>query len=269
MTPFIEYLDQAKIEAQLSQENKQRLSRLDIFETIESTNTYLLTHAKAYDQSGCVCLAEEQSSGRGRQGKPWFSPKGSNIYCSLLWKFPTTQTNISHLSLAVAVMLIQALQRYGIHQGLQLKWPNDIYFANRKLAGILIEAIPSQAKEYPVVIGIGLNLHLPKDNPYTQDFSALEEITGRKIARNQLAGLLIDELLTQLPRYTTHGFSAFIAEWRKHDMLQNKSVVIRTGQQQIMGIAESINEEGELIIRDKQGKTQSFSCGEVSVRLCV
>jgi len=262
-----ERLDKVTIESVISPESRLLLSRLEILETIDSTNTYLLAQSKAHTRSGYVCLAEEQTKGRGRQGKEWFSPKGVNIYCSVLWMFPAAQTDISHLSLAVAVMIVNALQRYGIEEGLQLKWPNDIYYANRKLAGVLIEAIPSRVKDYPVVIGLGLNLALTKDHPLKQSAVGVADIVGNQAARNLLAGLIIDELLRQLPVYVASGFPAFLPEWRKHDMLAGNSTVIHTAQTEISGVAQGINHAGELVVRVEDGAMHTFRCGEVSVRL--
>ncbi len=111
-----------------------RLARLDIFNTIASTNTYLLDQAKVNPVSGWICLAEQQSKGRGRQGRTWFSPRGGNIYFSMLWQFREHKYDLSGLSLAVAVMLIHVLQQLGVSADLQLKWPNDIWIAGRKLA---------------------------------------------------------------------------------------------------------------------------------------
>ena len=262
----IEWLEKSKIEAVLSPESRSHLSRLELHDTIDSTNTYLLSHAKAA-QSGFVCLAEEQTQGRGRQGKEWFSPKGTNLYCSLLWQFPSFHADISHLSLAIAVMLIKALQAYGIHRKLELKWPNDIYCDHRKLAGILIEGVPSQEKNYPVVIGVGLNVQLPSHHPFIQTSIDMKEIVGGDVERNKLTGLVIDKLLSEIPRYIKEGFSAFLPDWRKYDVLRGKLVVIRSRQYEVVGIAEGVNENGELMIRDQYGKSQSFRCGEVSVRL--
>ncbi|RDI48704.1 biotin--[acetyl-CoA-carboxylase] ligase [Aquicella lusitana] len=267
MNTHIEWLDKIKIEAEISPANRARLSRLEVIESIDSTNTYLLKQAKTYPESGFVCLAEEQTQGRGRQGKQWFSPRGASIFCSLLWRFPSAHTDIAHLSLAVGVMLLKALARYGVGSGLRLKWPNDVYFMQRKLAGILIEGLPSHESTYPVVIGFGLNVRLPMDNPFAQSSIDITEIVQGQVERNKLAGLLINELLGELPHYAEKGFAAFLPDWNRYDMLRNKWVVIRSGEHEITGIAQGVNERGELIMRDQYGKIHAFRCGEVSVRL--
>ena len=116
-----EWLDKIAIESILSHESKRYLAQLEIFDTLNSTNAYLLAGIKPSALSGWVCLAEEQTAGRGRQGKSWFSPKGANIYCSLLWRFNNQQSSPITLPLAAAVMVMKALNRYGIHQKIKLK----------------------------------------------------------------------------------------------------------------------------------------------------
>lgn len=260
-----EWFDKTKIQSELSMDNQRLLGSFEIFDTIDSTNTYLLKIAKLNKRLNRVCLAEEQTEGRGRQGKQWFSPKGTNIYCSLLWYFFSPASELSHLSLAVAVMLIRALRKYGIHDGLQLKWPNDIYFAHRKLAGILIERTTNSI--YPVVIGIGINLQLPKKNLFLGKAIAVDEITGQRARRNELAGLIINQLLTDLRLFDKEEFAPFLPEWNQFDFLRGKFVGIRTARTEMFGIAQGVNEQGELFIRNEHGKVESYRCGEVSVRL--
>ena len=130
---IIEQLDANFIKMAVEPENLSHLSGLDIFEMIGSTNDYLAELAKTQPQSGRVCFAEQQTQGKGRRGRSWFSPRGANLYCSILWQFPARQADLSALSIAVAVMVVRVLKKYGIHNGLALKWPNDILFAGRKL----------------------------------------------------------------------------------------------------------------------------------------
>ena len=134
------------------------------------------------------------------------------------------------------------------------------------MAGILIETITHQGN-YAAVIGVGLNLISPRTPGLAEIAIGLEEIIDEKPKRNLLAGLLIDELLKGLHRYTKEGFVPFLSEWCAHDMLQGQFVVIHENKQTMTGIAEGINEAGELIIRNPQSKLLSFNCGEVSVRL--
>ncbi len=256
----LELLNVEKISAAIESSNAARLAALHIFDTIDSTNSYLLEKAKSNAPAGSVCLAEQQTKGRGRLGREWYSPYAVNIYCSILWRFPHLSQDISGLSIAVAVMVANALRKYGISAEIQLKWPNDVWVANRKLAGILLE----RNDKTGVVIGIGLNLDVQEANE--KSWIDVAELTGRPVQRNFLVGLLLNELLEKLPVYATRGISAFLAEWEKADVLRNKVVSVQTPLQIISGTMRGISEQGELLLEDETGVVRRFSYGEVSVR---
>lgn len=239
---------------------EQLLARLDIFDSIDSTNTYLLAQGKLGAVSGTVCLAEQQTQGRGRLGRVWYSPCGANIYCSLLWRFSSVSHDISGLSIAVATIVANTLRQYGILAGIQLKWPNDVLFAHRKLAGILLE----RSDQSGVVIGIGLNIDVSSAGE--KSWIDLSEIMGRVVSRNYLVGLLINELLEKLPIYEKQGLPPFISEWQKYDVLFDKPISVHTPQEVILGTMRGITEKGELLLLNEKGFLQPFCYGEVSVR---
>lgn len=226
-----------------------RPSRLDIFHSIPSTNSYLLQNAKQF-ASGSVCLAEQQTEGRGRLEKKWISPKG-NIYFSLLWRFINNQ-NFSGLSLAIAVIISQLLKEMGV-SSIQLKWPNDILFQGKKLAGILLES-PNRSS---VVIGIGLNMSAPAESV---NAIGVNDIIAAE--RNNLIGLLINKLFSALPIFENQGFSAFHPLWKEYDSLLNKTITLSTGQKTITGIMRGVSEAGELLLETGSGKIESFCYGE-------
>jgi BirA family biotin operon repressor/biotin-[acetyl-CoA-carboxylase] ligase len=262
----VELLDSDKIKLVIEIENQRHLATLDIFDSINSTNTYLLECAKANAPSGSVCFAEQQKEGRGRLGRAWFSPRGANIYCSLLWYFPAAQRDLSALSLAVAVIVADTLRKYGIVAGIELKWPNDILFAGRKLAGILLERLPEKDGKIAVVMGIGLNLQLPPLHADVSNWIDVAEITGRVVARNYLAGLLVNELLLKMDVYQCQGLRPFLNDWQQYNMMRGKEIVVQTSAEKIVGVMTGITELGELLLLGDDGVTQRFRCGEVSVR---
>ncbi len=259
MTLSFEPLIAEKILNTVDPANRLKLARLEILECIGSTNQHLLDQAKE-GPAGWVCLAEQQTAGRGRRGREWFSAPGSSIMCSLLWRFSKELSNVSSLSIAVGVMLARALKKYGVPAGIQLKWPNDVLYANRKLAGILLER-----RAENIVIGFGLNVNLPKS--VVAGGVDLAEIVGRFIAdRNNLTGLLINELLEGLAIYQAKGLAAFMDEWRLYDFLAGKEVTVHTPEKIILGMAQGIDENGELLILDETQTIQRFCYGEVTVR---
>lgn len=261
---MIELLDANKISAELDPANKT-LYQLEIMNSIDSTNRYLLTNPNA--KHGMVVLAEEQTQGRGRLGKTWISPFGSNLYLSLFWQFLGDIQKLNGLSLALGVAIVQALKNYGLND-IGLKWPNDILYKQQKLIGILVETKQTKNNVSDVVIGIGLNVHMPIDasRMINQPWIDVYTIEGKQPARNRLAGLLLNELATILAEFQQNGLNAFYDQWQSLDVLNQKLVSINTAQGFITGIAQGIDEQGNLLV-EIDGKLQTFNSGEVSVRL--
>src|SRR3990167_2724903 len=207
-------LNEVHIMEVLSPINRALLSTVQIVPTIASTNSFLLSHCKQY-HNGYLLFAEEQTAGRGRHGKSWYSPKTGNIYASLLWHLPTTQCS-GALTLAIAVMLVKGLEQFGLPPLLQIKWPNDIYFLERKLGGILVEGVALTTYTHALIIGMGINWQLAVDNPLANKGIGISEIMPMPASRNQLAGRLLDALLTGLRQYAAHGFAAFSEDWQRY-----------------------------------------------------
>lgn len=257
--PF-DRLDKKQILAMIKSESQRQLKKMEIFDRIDSTNTYLLQQIATKAVSGWVCFAEQQTLGRGRLGRQWYSPPGANIYCSLLWHF--SEENCTHLSLAVAVMVRRVLHQYGEGADFMLKWPNDVLVKEKKLAGILLERIGSF-----VVIGIGINVFLPNaiSALLIPHAIALADVIKENIDRNRLAGLLLNELLTALPVYVKQGFSPFLSEWHQYDALYNQHIIIQHGQMTMAGRMQGVNEQGDLLLVDADNVLHCFKCGEVTI----
>jgi BirA family biotin operon repressor/biotin-[acetyl-CoA-carboxylase] ligase len=160
------------------------------------------------------------------------------------------------------------LKKFGVAAGIELKWPNDVLFSGRKLAGILLESLPEQAGHVPVVIGIGLNVQLPgdADNITQSDWIDMTEIMGQSIDRHYLIGLIINELLAQLPIYQQRGLAVFLEKWRQYDLLKGKKIIVHTALESLSGEMVGLDEMGRLLLRHETGEVLSFQCGEVSVR---
>ena len=127
----LELLDREQILCVLEPKVAGALSDLHLHQRIGSTNSWLMEQAAAGAASGSVCLAEQQTEGRGRRGRTWASPFGANIYLSLLWRFSQAPAQLSGLSLAAGLAVLRALQRQGV-QGPGLKWPNDLLWNGRR-----------------------------------------------------------------------------------------------------------------------------------------
>lgn len=266
----IELLDKNIIQKQLSSISKKNLDQMILLNEIDSTNHYLSSLAKTHLNKNIACFAEKQTQGKGRHGRQWISPFGTNIYHSFLCHFEKDPGEIVGLSLAVGVAVNNALKRYGISTGITLKWPNDVLHCHKKLAGILLETMAENHGRCSVVIGIGINTQMTAQQAkkIDQTWTSIGNITKEKVKRNQLAGLLLDELIKTIVSFKEKGLSEFISEWKKWDDFIGKQVIIRHSTYTIQGMMQDITERGELILLTANNKQQRFLSGEVSLRPC-
>jgi BirA family transcriptional regulator, biotin operon repressor / biotin---[acetyl-CoA-carboxylase] ligase len=265
-TKPIELFNQADIQQALSKDIQSLISSFEIHFQINSTNSYLVEKSRQGAATGVVCLAELQTDGKGRRGREWVSPFGSNIYLSILWRYDQGPATISGLSLAAGVAVIRALGQFKIND-VGLKWPNDIYWQQQKLGGILVEVSGEAEGPCCVVLGIGLNVHLDQQEAgkIDQPWVDLQHITDQNPpSRNVLAAALINELLPVMAEYENKGFSHYLEEWRDYDCMRNKAVTLHMGYNQQEGIVQGIDDNGLLLLTRQDGVTQAFASGEVS-----
>ena len=153
-----------KLANQLDMLDQEKLSApspdasLELIPIIGSTNQHLLERTNTLE-SGSVCIAEYQAAGRGRRGREWVSPFGANLYLSMYWRLDAGMAAAMGLSLVVGVAVVEALEEMGV-EGIKLKWPNDLYHNDKKLAGILVELSGQSGGAAHIVIGLGLNLSM-------------------------------------------------------------------------------------------------------------
>jgi BirA family biotin operon repressor/biotin-[acetyl-CoA-carboxylase] ligase len=265
--PF-EPLDSDVIMAQLSASLRSRIQTLEVLSAVDSTSDHLRREPESPDSAACrVCLAEWQSAGRGRRGRRWISPYGSNLYLSLAARVNETTLGAGGLSLAVAIAVAEALQGCGL-QGAGLKWPNDIYLQGRKLAGILLDLSGESGGPYSIVIGVGINLKIPAAAAHEidQPWADLSQ-SGITVNRNRLSALIISSLVHTLERFNEHGLRAFIKDWERLDLVSGRAVELHHEHNpMITGIARGIDSRGALLI-EHNGTTRSYHAGEVSLRL--
>jgi BirA family transcriptional regulator, biotin operon repressor / biotin---[acetyl-CoA-carboxylase] ligase len=258
----IELLDLSLIERNLSPEIRANCN-LQLFSELDSTNQYLINQQQTLP-SGNIVLAEHQTQGRGRRQKSWLSPFGANLYCSFLYHIDKDPSELSGLSLAIGVSVANMLEKYGI-ANVQLKWPNDVLWQHKKIAGILIELSAQTNSSTKVIVGIGLNVTMPNNVELDQPWMDIHRIIGRKPQRNVLAASLITEVMTLLQSFQRDGFENFRKQWQARDAFYNQPVTLQTPSQSFQGIAKGINHHGELRIMINN-KTLHFMNGEVSLR---
>ena len=263
----LELLDEAKIRQNLSTKTIEELRHFEIYFDIDSTNRYLNNKSVDGASSGYLVLAEQQTKGKGRQGRRWISPTATNLTLSLLWRFQQGAAQLGCLSLFIAVAIVRALKKIGIDDA-GVKWPNDIYWNNKKLAGILLEMRGELSGPSAVVIGIGLNISMPATIEETKNIEQpwvdLETIVGKKIERNKFTALIINALFDVI-REAAEQQSNLLDEWQQMDILKNKNIEVHFADKIIHGIGQGINRDGALIVRHNNKDIICHS-GDVSIR---
>ena len=266
----VELLDAGRIRAQLSTQSAAHLRGLELLFDVDSTNTRLLASAAPPPGSADVCIAELQHAGRGRLGRRWIAPFGGSLAMSLGWTCSDVVRTLPALSLGVGVAVSRALGRVGA-EGISLKWPNDIWFNDRKLGGVLIELRGEAGGPAHVVVGVGVNVSLPDEvlrevESGGSAVAAVADACRQPPSRNLLAGAILDELLSMLLQYERFGFAAFRDAWTALDGLSGRPAQVIVGQSSILGIARGVDADGALLL-ETPDRVQRFVSGEASLRL--
>lgn len=260
-------LKEEKILSNIENKQKALISEIQIFDSLPSTNDYLLTSCSTKLEKCQICFAERQTAGKGRLGRTWVSPFAKNIYLSLLWHFPRDPSELSGLSLAVAIAITETLKTFGITEHLSVKWPNDVLWKYKKLAGTLIEFSCEANNICSTVIGIGLNIDMPDtyQEKISQPWIDIKTITRDSIDRNVLAGVLLNELLKALVLFQNEGLKPFIPLWQTLDSTFGQSVSVTTPTTVLQGINRGINAQGHFLLENAQNEIKSYSSGEISI----
>ncbi len=263
----IELLDQDRIVVGIRSDLRNSLSSVEIHSEIDSTNNHLMSQVRQKSvESGSVCLAEFQSAGRGRRGRQWVSPFASGLCLSLYWQFLLSPVQLGGLSLAIAVAVADALKSVGL-KDVTVKWPNDILWQERKLAGILLEVTGEVADASDVVIGVGLNIRMPECSAgeIDQVWVDLESALGKVVSRNEFTSILLEKLLKTVLLYQKSGLLSFLERWRAMDMMKDCAAVLNVYEKNIYGISRGVNEAGALIF-ESDGKIDFYQSGEISLK---
>lgn len=240
-------------------------SLIELVPVIDSTNQYLLDRV-AESEKGRVCIAEYQAQGRGRRGRQWISPFGSNLYLSMYWRLDAGMAAAMGLSLVIGIAAVEALEEMGI-QGVKLKWPNDLYYQDKKLAGILVEMSGQAGGAAHLVIGMGLNIGMPDAQPeIDQPWTTLNQVNeSLVIDRNVLATTLIKHWNSALIEYELKGLTSFVARWNRLDNFLNRQVKLLIGPREVHGVVRGIDHQGGILLETSQG-LETYIGGEISLR---
>ncbi|OON33538.1 biotin--[acetyl-CoA-carboxylase] synthetase [Izhakiella australiensis] len=254
----IQLLDEQSIAAQLNE------GGVSVIPVIGSTNQHLLDNMATL-RPGAACVAEYQQAGRGRRGRQWFSPFGANLYLSMYWRLDQGPAAAMGLSLVIGIVMAEVLQSLGAN-GVRVKWPNDLYLNDRKLAGILVELTGKTGDAAHVVLGAGINLsmRLADASVVNQGWINLQE-AGVDIDRNTLAAKLINQLRISLAEFERDGLAPFVKRWANLDNFLNRPVKLLIGEREVLGIARGIDDQGALLL-DQNGVVKPWVGGEISLR---
>lgn len=261
----LELLDPARIGALLPAALAARLGVIEVHWEIDSTSSELMRSAAGRGDLS-VCLAEQQTAGRGRRGRAWKSPPLCNVYLSVLKRFGQGMGNLSGLSLAVGVAVVRALESCGA-AGLGLKWPNDVLAPAGKLAGILVELGGEFLGPCHAVIGIGVNLYLPAAVRAAIDQPAadLAGLCTPLPTRNTVVAALLRELAEVLDQFAQSGFAPLREAFEQRDLLRGCALTLSDAHGSQAGEGAGVDARGALLLR--QGDTiAAFDSAEVTVR---
>ena len=264
----IELLDEKLVLAAIGEQ--RAWFNVQILDEVASTNTYLMQQ-KGIAHATCVA-AHIQTHGKGRRGRAWVSQLGTSLTFSLLWRFSCGAEGLSGLSLAVGLALIRALNALGVNHA-QLKWPNDVLVFDenkhgKKLAGILIELQGDLEGPSAAVIGVGINLNLPKNVLQSIDQPAIDlvSVSAQSINQNELLGKILTHLADVLSAFESRGFIGLRDEWLAYHAYQNKPVrMLLPNGTEVQGVVKNVSDDGILLVETALG-LQRFSAGEISLR---
>jgi BirA family biotin operon repressor/biotin-[acetyl-CoA-carboxylase] ligase len=248
---------------------KNKLSNLNIgeiryFDSIGSTNDEALAWAVKGAPDLSFVIADEQTAGRGRLNRKWFTPKGSALAFSLILR----PTSLSHLSRTVglaALSVADACLRHGLSP--RIKWPNDILIKGKKVAGILIETVWSGSEVDSLVIGMGVNVHkdsVPPAEHLQFPATSLEHELGLALDREELLANILIAFIARRPQMESE---VFLQAWQGSLAFQGEQVQVKTSESEwLTGELLGLEEDGSLRLRDEHGKTIIVRFGDVSLR---
>ncbi len=238
--------------------------KIILYQTVSSTNT-IAADIAGEAEDGTVIIADSQTKGRGRLGRQWLSPPGSNIYMSIIVKPKLDTQEATLLTIMSAVSCAIALRNL---TGLlvEIKWPNDLMVSGKKFGGILTEMKIENSKILHAIIGIGININVDM-NVFPMDLrkiaTSLKHETGRLFSRTVIITGILNEIDKWYQVLQKSDSVPIISEWKRLNCVLGKKVIIMDGKNTLKGIAEDIDEKGLLILKLKSGEIISVSSGDL------
>ena len=235
------------------------------FIRLDSTNLYCLREA-ARLPAGTIVVADAQTAGRGRQGRAWQSPPGVNLYTSILLKPPYLNARVELFPPLAALAIWRAVRDHGAGDA-WIKWPNDVYAGDRKLAGVLAESQVQQGQVTATVVGMGVNLNLAAEDAARIGAPATSLLleTGKRVDRARFLEVLYGYFNSYYRSAQQFGFGTLHAEWRGASRLLGRAVTLTRGDERLVGVVEDLDADGALCLRLPTGPLLRLHAGDVSL----
>ncbi|MDH5457229.1 MAG: biotin--[acetyl-CoA-carboxylase] ligase [Nitrospinota bacterium] len=235
-----------------------------IHDSVDSTNDIAKRMIGNPDKEGTVILANNQTQGKGRQGRHWHSEENVGIYLSTFLRTSLAPQKVAQIALVAGVALVHAINEFSRARA-YLKWPNDILINGKKVAGILTEYSKNKAHS-EVILGIGINVnhsHFPVPLQHIATSMAMEN--GEIFERLPLITFLLNRLDQEYLHFLEEGISPTIAQWNLNSDMFGKHVSLTKGTQTFLGTAMKLNEEGHLVILTEDDEEIAFHSGEIAL----
>jgi BirA family biotin operon repressor/biotin-[acetyl-CoA-carboxylase] ligase len=260
-------IDKCRLTRLLQEAGLVSAARVSVFDVVDSTNRRLLDWGDPVTLHGQVCIAEYQSDGRGRRGRPWFGLGYQDLALSLAWRLKQSGAELSVVSLVAGLAVCDCLKDIGL-SGVCLKWPNDVMSPLGKLAGILVETKSMELGYLHVVIGIGINIQNDSvvKAQVEQPITDLSSMMGSNPDRTLLSAKLLSQLSYELEKMDRSGFADYVQKWNKRDAYMGRAVIGTIGNQKIQGEGLGIDDSGAYRVRDDYGCTHRLISGEVRLQ---
>jgi BirA family transcriptional regulator, biotin operon repressor / biotin---[acetyl-CoA-carboxylase] ligase len=238
-----------------------------VFEETTSTNDVIEKLARDGVKEGVVVFAESQTRGRGRLGRKWTSPAKRGLWLSILLRPDLRPQDITRLTVASATALRRAIaSQTGLKP--EIKWPNDILIHGKKVAGILTELSGELDHVKYVILGVGIDVNLSQGD-FPADLrkvaTSLKAELGKPVSRPELAVAILRALDHDYARIAAGQFAAVADEWEEHGTTIGHEVIIRMGDRRIRGRAESLDDDGALLLRTEHGHLERIIGGDVAL----
>ena len=238
------------------------------YPSVDSTNRIAKSLAYHGAPDGTIVVAEEQTGGKGRLDRNFYSPRGKGIWFSVILRPKFLPKDAPKCTLMAAVAVAEAMNRFNLKA--EIKWPNDIMFDGRKFVGILTEMTGEIAKINYIVVGVGINVRINRDEfpEELRDIAAsLEEIAGEEISRVQFFRSVLEEFDKLYREINASGFQEIFTRWKKYNITLGKNVrvISADGGESFYGKAVDLDNEGALIVETEQGSRTVYA-GDVSIR---